>query len=849
MENREDNGSVLLVDIVEEMKKSYIEYSMSVIVGRALPDVRDGLKPVHRRILHAMNDLGFSHDKPHRKSARIVGEVIGKYHPHGDSSIYNAMVRFAQDFSMRYMLVDGHGNFGSVDGDQPAAMRYTEARMAKMAAEMLRDIDKDTVDFVPNFDDNEKEPTVLPSRFPNLLVNGSNGIAVGMATSIPPHNLGEVIDATIHLIDNPDASSEDLMNFVKGPDFPTSAEIIGTKGLRSAYLTGRGKAIVRSVCEIVELSGGRSQIVVTEIPYQVNKAKLVEDIAKLVKEKRIDGITGLRDESSRTGIRIVIDVRRDVSANVILNQLYKKSQLQASFGIIMLALVGGIPKILNLKDMLEEYILHQVDVETRRVKYDLKKALDRIHILEGLRIAIDNIDEVIRIIRSSYNDAEERLMERFALSQIQAKAIVDMRLRRLQGLEREKIEEEYNELLAKVAEYRLVLEERHLLMNIIKDHLLRIKEEFGDERRTKIVYGEDEIDIEDLIEEEMVVISLTNAGYVKRVPVREYIVQKRGGRGKTGLSMREEDFVKEIYTTNTHDNLLFFTNLGRVYTLKSYQIPEASRTAKGTAIVNLLQLGAEETIAGLVPIRTDATDEGSICILTKHGIIKKTDISNFDFIKKNGKKIINILEGDELISVRKTNGSDDIFVVTRQGMAIRFHEDDVRMTGTGATGVRAIRLDEGDETVGMDIYAEGETLMIVTENGFGKRTNMSEYRIQSRGGKGLKTYKITEKTGSIIGARTVSDKSQIMIINSDGVLIRIPVGSVGITSRATMGVRVMKVDDHTKLVALAKIADEDLEEEDEFEDQNIEGLDIEDRDIEDRDDLENPDDLADQEEE
>lgn len=812
MENKENNGSVLHVDIVDEMKQSYIEYSMSVIVGRALPDVRDGLKPVHRRILHAMNDLGFSHDKPHRKSARIVGEVIGKYHPHGDSSIYNAMVRFAQDFSMRYMLVDGHGNFGSVDGDQPAAMRYTEARMAKLSAEMLRDIDKDTVDFVPNFDDNEREPNVLPSRFPNLLVNGSNGIAVGMATSIPPHHIGEVIDATVYLIDHPDASVDDLMNFIKGPDFPTGADIIGTKGIRAAYLTGRGRAVVRSVAEIVELPGGRSQIVVTEIPYQINKAKLVEDIAALVKEKRIDGITGLRDESSRTGIRIVIDVRRDVSANVILNQLYKKSQLQSTFGIIMLALVGGVPKILNLKDMLEEYVLHQVDVETRRVKFDLKKALDRIHILEGLRIAIDNIDEVIRIIRSSYNDAEERLMERFQLSAIQAKAIVDMRLRRLQGLEREKIEEEYNNLLAFVAELRTILEERHLLMNIIKEHLLRIKEEFQDERRTKIVYSDEEIDIEDMIEEENVVISLTNAGYMKRVPVREYMVQKRGGRGKTGLSMREEDFVKEIYTTNTHDNLLFFTNFGRVYTLKAYQIPEASRTAKGTAIVNLLQLGADEKIAGLIPIKANYSDTGFINILTKHGTIKKTDISNFHSVKKNGKKIINIVEGDELISVRKTTGSDDIFVVTKDGMAIRFHEDDIRVTGTGATGVRAIRLEDGDETVGMDIYAEGETLMILTENGFGKRTNMSEYRIQSRGGKGLKTYKITGKTGCIIGARTVSDRSQLMIINSEGVLIRINVDSVGITSRATMGVRVMKVTEDTKLVALAKIADEDIEE-------------------------------------
>ncbi len=807
-----EKRGVLMVDIVEEMKKSYIDYSMSVIVGRALPDVRDGLKPVHRRILHAMNDLGFTYDKAHRKSARIVGEVIGKYHPHGDSSIYNAMVRFAQDFSMRYMLVDGHGNFGSVDGDEPAAMRYTEARLAKFADEMLRDIDKNTVDFVPNFDENEKEPTVLPSRFPNLLVNGSNGIAVGMATSIPPHNLREIIDASVHLIDNPDASVEDLMEYIKGPDFPTGAEVIGNKGIRQAYLTGRGKAVIRSVAEIVELPHDKSQIVITEIPFQVNKQKLVEDIAALVKQKKIDGITGLRDESSRTGIRIVVDVRRDVSANVVLNQLYKKSQLQATFGIIMLALDDGVPKVMNLKEMLEAYILHQVDVETRRVRFDLDKALARIHILEGLRIAIDNIDEVIRIIRSSYNNAEERLMERFGLSEIQAKAIVDMRLRRLQGLEREKIEEEYESLLAFVAQLRAILEERHLLMDIIKDHLIRIRQEFGDDRRTKIVFSSEEIDIEDLIEQESVVISLTNAGYVKRVPIAEYIVQKRGGRGKTGLSMREEDFVKEIYITSTHDNLLFFTNLGRVYTLKAYQIPEASRTAKGTAIVNLLQLGGDEKIAGMIPIKTDMRDEGYICILTKSGIIKKTDLAAFDKINRNGKKIINILEGDELISVRRTNGDNEIFVVTRQGMSIRFHEGDVRCTGTGATGVRAIRLADDDATIGMDIYAEGETLMTLTENGFGKRTLVSEYRQQQRGGSGIKTYKITEKTGALIGARIVSDRSQLMIINSEGVLIRINVDSVGVTSRSTMGVRVMKVTDGVTLVALAKIADEDAED-------------------------------------
>lgn len=809
--DRENNETVLYVDIADEMKKSYIDYSMSVIVGRALPDVRDGLKPVHRRILHAMNDLGFYHDKPHRKSARIVGEVIGKYHPHGDTSIYNAMVRFAQDFSMRYMLVDGHGNFGSIDGDQPAAMRYTEARMAKIAGELLRDIDKETVDFSPNFDETEKQPDVLPSRFPNLLVNGSNGIAVGMATSIPPHNLGEVINATVHLIDNPEADVEALMQFVKGPDFPTSAEIIGMRGIREAYHTGRGKAVVRSVAEIEELPNGKSHIVVSEIPYQVNKAKLVEEIAKLVKDKRIDGITGLRDESSRKGIRIVIDVRRDVSARIVLNQLYKMSQLQASIGIIMLALVGGEPKVLNLKEVLEEYILHQVDVETRRVRYDLRKAQDRLHILEGLRIAIDNIDEVIRIIRSSYNDAEQRLMEAFPLTEIQVKAIVDMRLRRLQGLEREKIEEEYRTLVALVEELIRILENKDLLMNIIKENLERIKEEFGDERRTKLVHLEDEIDIEDLIEEENIVISLTHAGYIKRVPVKEYAIQKRGGRGKTGVTTREEDFVKDIFLTSTHDSLLFFTNFGRVYTLKAYQVPEASRTAKGTAIVNLLQLSPDEKVAGL--IRVKDFESGNICICTRHGIIKKTELSGFSAVRKVGKRIINIREGDELISVRLTYGEDELLIVTRHGMAIRFPESTVRTMGTMATGVKAMNLSEGDEVVGMDVYSDGGTLLVLTERGFGKRTDLSEYRIQNRAGKGLKTYKVTEKTGYIIGARTVTDKDQLMIINSDGVLIRISIDSINETGRNTMGVRVMKVDENVKLVSFAKIAEDDIEAE------------------------------------
>lgn len=797
------NETIILVDVMDEMKKSYMDYAMSVIVSRALPDVRDGLKPVHRRILYAMNDINFTHDKPHRKSARIVGEVIGKYHPHGDSSIYNAMVRFAQDFSMRYLLVDGHGNFGSIDGDGAAAMRYTEARMTRLAGELLKDIEKETVDFGPNFDETETQPLVLPSRFPNLLVNGSNGIAVGMATSIPPHNLSEIIDGTILLIDQPDADVYDLMNLIKGPDFPTGAEIMGVEGIKRAYRTGRGKVIVRSRTEIEEMNNGKCRIVVTEIPYQVNKSKLIEGIADLVRNKKVDGITDLRDESNRNGIRIVIELRRDVNANILLNQLYKQTQLQISYSIIMLALANGEPKILNLKEMIFAYIAHQKDVERRRVIYDLRKAQERAHILEGLRIAIDNIDEIIQIIRSAYNDAELRLIERFSLSEIQAKAIVDMRLRRLQGLEREKIENEYQELLKLIDYLNLLLSDESMLLNIIKEDLLRIKKQYGDERRSIISANPDEIDYEDMIEEDEVVITLTHAGYIKRVSTGEYVSQKRGGRGKTGLSTREEDFVKDIITTSTHDYLLFFTNLGKVYRIKGYNIPDGSRTSKGTAIVNLLPLEQGEKVNAVVPIKN--FNEGFLTFCTKMGVIKKTTLDQFDTSRKTGLIAINLNEGDELISVKRTMGTDDMILVTCKGKAIRFSEEDVRPMGRSATGVRAIKLKGTDHVIEMDIVCEAGKLLVVSENGYGKRTDLDEYRTQTRGGSGIITYNISGKTGNLIGAKVVMDTDDLMIINDQGVLIRIKVGDISITGRITSGVRVMKVDDNTRLVSIAKI--------------------------------------------
>jgi len=805
--------TIIHVDIMEEMKKSYIDYAMSVIVSRALPDARDGLKPVHRRILYAMNEIGFTHDKQHRKSARIVGEVIGKYHPHGDSSIYNAMVRFAQDFSMRYMLVDGHGNFGSIDGDGAAAMRYTEARMTKLAGELLRDIEKETVDFMPNFDETELQPVVLPSRFPNLLVNGSNGIAVGMATSIPPHNLGEVIDATVRLIDDPETDVYDLMECIKGPDFPTGAEIMGVEGIKRAYRTGRGRVILRSKAEIEEMKNGKNRIIITEIPFQVNKSKLIEGIAELVKSKRVDGITDLRDESNRNGIRIVIELRKDVNANIMLNQLYKNSQLQVSYSIIMLALVEGEPKVMNLREMLNVYIEHQMDVETRRVQYDLKKARDRAHILEGLRIAIDNIDEVIRIIRSAYNDAEARLMERFDLSDVQAKSIVDMRLRRLQGLEREKIENEYQELL-KLIDYLIsILEDKELLMSIIKEDLLRIKKQYNDERRTEISINPDEIDYEDLIEEDEVIITLTHAGYIKRVSTGEYVSQKRGGRGKTGLSTREEDFVKDIFTTSTHDYLLFFTNFGKVYRMKAYMIPDGSRISKGTAIVNLLPLESDENVTAIVPIKD--FENGYLTLCTKQGIIKKTTVDQFDTSRKTGLIAINLKDDDQLISVRRTSGEDNLIVITAKGKSIRFNEADVRAMGRTATGVRAIKLASYDRVIEMDIVDDLAKLLVVSENGYGKRTPLTEYRQQTRGGKGIITYNLNSKTGDVIGAKVVEDADDLMIINDNGVLIRIKVEDISVTGRITSGVKLMKVDDETNLVSIAVIKEDDSDEESE----------------------------------
>lgn len=807
--------TVILVDVMDEMKKSYIDYAMSVIVSRALPDVRDGLKPVHRRILYAMNDIGLTHEKAHRKSATVVGEVIGKYHPHGDSSIYNAMVRFAQDFSLRYLLVDGHGNFGSIDGDGAAAMRYTEARMTKLTAELLKDIDKECVDFKPNFDESEQEPVVLPSRFPNLLVNGSNGIAVGMATSIPPHNLGEIINGVIMLIDNPEADIYDLMTQIQGPDFPTGAEILGTEGIKRAYKTGRGSIALRSRVEIEEMKNGKSQIIITEIPYQVNKSKLIEGIADLVKNKRVEGITDLRDESNRNGIRIVIELRRDVNANVLLNQLFKMSQLQISYSIILLALHKGEPKVMNLRQMLVAYLEHQKEVETRRVQYDLRKAKERAHILEGLRIAIDNIDEIIRIIRSAYDDAEMQLMERFTLSEIQARAIVDMRLKRLQGLEREKIENEYQEILKLMAYLEELLADDEKLMAIIREDLLRIKKQYNDERRSTISINPDEIDMEDLIEEDEVVITLTNAGYIKRVSTGEYVSQKRGGRGKTGLSTREEDFVKEIITTSTHDYLLFFTSFGKVYRLKAYQIPDGSRIAKGTAIVNLLPIEPDEKVTAVVPIKN--FNEGYLTFCTRAGVIKKTTVDQFDTNRKTGLIAINLNDGDELISVKKTFDDNELIVVTAKGKSIRFSEKDVRAMGRSATGVRAIKLKDYDHVVEMDIVVEGARLLVVSENGYGKRTDLSEYRAQSRGGSGIITYNLSNKTGDLIGAKVVNDTDDLMIINDQGVMIRIKIDEISITGRSTSGVRLMKVDDETKLVSIAKLVESDSVEDEEVE--------------------------------
>ena len=802
----EENNRILPIEIAEEMKKSYIDYSMSVIVGRALPDVRDGLKPVHRRILYSMSELNLTPDKPYRKSARIVGDVLGKYHPHGDSAVYLAMVRMAQDFSTRGLLVDGHGNFGSVDGDSPAAMRYTEARMSKLALELLRDIDKETVDFVPNFDESLKEPAVLPSRYPNLLVNGSNGIAVGMATSIPPHNLGEVIDATVHLIDNEECSIDDLMKFVKGPDFPTSAIIMGKENIAEAYRTGRGKVKVRARAVIEELPKGKQQIVVTEIPYQVNKAKLVERIAELVKDKKVEGISDLRDESNRNGMRIVIELKRDVNANIVLNNLYKHSQMEETFSVIMLALVNGQPKVLNLKQILYHYVQHQKDVVTRRTKFELNKAEARAHILEGLRIALDNIDAVISLIRGSKTtqEAKNGLMAKFGLTDIQAQAILDMRLQRLTGLERDKIEAEYEELIKKINRLKEILANERLLLNVIKEEMLIIKENYADERRTEIRHAEGEIDMRDLIDDEEIAITLTHFGYIKRLPSDTYKSQKRGGRGISALTTREEDFVKHLVSTTTHSRLLFFTNKGRVFRLNAYEIPEGKRQAKGTAIVNLLQLGPNEKIATLLAI--DEKDDNKYLLLaTKNGIVKKTNREEFKNINKAGLIAIGLREDDELIGVKVTDGNKDVLLVTKEGMSIRFDENDIRPMGRSAMGVKGITLSNDDKVVSMSLCEEGTDVLVVSENGFGKRTDINEYRTQIRAGKGIKTYNIAEKTGKLVGAEMVNEDDEMMIINSDGVLIRLRVNEISLFGRVTSGVKLMKTDDEVNVVSISKI--------------------------------------------
>ena len=800
-------------EIYSEMKKSYIDYAMSVIVGRALPDVRDGLKPVHRRILYGMGHLGVTPDKPHKKSARIVGEVMGKYHPHGDRSIYDAMVRLAQDFSTRYMLVDGHGNFGSVDGDSAAAMRYTEARMTPFALEMLRDIDKETVDFRDNFDGEEKEPVVLPSRFPNLLVNGSNGIAVGMATSIPPHNLKEVINATIKVIDEPDCDIEELIKIVKGPDFPTGAQILGKAGMKEAYRTGTGKVKVRSCCEIEETDRGKSQIVITEIPYMVNKARLIEKMADLVKEKKVEGVSAIRDESNREGIRIVVELKRDANPQITLNRFYKHTQLQDSFSMIMLALVDGRPEVLTLKRFLEEYVKFQKEVVTRRTKFDLAKAEARAHILEGLRIALDNIDAVIKTIRESYSNAKENLMENFGLSDIQAQAILDMRLARLQGLEREKIENEYNELMKRIAYYKSLLADEVLLMGVIKDELTEIRDKYGDERRTQIVRDEGEFDEEDLVEEENVTITFTHLGYIKRVPADTYKAQKRGGKGITGVTTRDNDFVKDLVMTSTHDNLMFFTNTGKAHKIKAYEIPEATRTARGTPAINFLNLLQRERITAVIPVKEFSEDKYLIAI-TKNGLIKKTALNEFDTKRTTGLIAINLKDEDELIAIKQSTGSNNIIIVTKKGKCISFSEKDVRPMGRIASGVRAIKLDKDDEVVSMELVEPDQQLMVVTENGFGKRTPVEEYKIQVRGGKGLLTYDKAKfsKTGALIGAMVVDESDEILMINSDGIIIRIRASEVSILGRATQGVKIMKVDEGSKIVAIAKAIRDDEDE-------------------------------------
>ena len=807
------DGKIIERDIEEEMRTAYIDYAMSVIVARALPDVRDGLKPVHRRILYTMHEDGLTPDKPYRKSATTVGDVLGRYHPHGDASVYDALVRLAQDFSMRYMLVDGHGNFGSIDGDPPAAYRYTEARMSKIAELMLTDIEKNTVDFMPNFDDRLQEPTVLPAQIPALLVNGSSGIAVGMATNIPPHNLTEVINGLIKIIDEDEVSDEDLMEIIKGPDFPTEGLILGIEGIKEAYKTGRGKITLRAEAEIEEMTGNKQRIVVHSLPYQVNKAKLIENMAQLVRDKRLEGISEIRDESDREErVRVVIELKKDANAQVVLNQLYKNTQMQTSFGVIMLALVNGEPKILTLRQCLDYYLEHRKDVTLRRTQFELDKALARAHILEGLRIAIDNIDEVIQIIRSSYDNAKERLMERFGLSDIQAQAILDMRLRTLQGLQREKIEEEYEELMKLIAHLREILNSEHLVFEVIKEELIKVRDKFGDERKTKIVPAEGEIDVEDLIKEEQVVIALTHLGYVKRMPIDTYKSQKRGGKGITGIATREGDFVKQIFTSSTHDLVLFFTNKGKMYKLKGYEVPEAGRTAKGTAIVNLLSLDPGEKVSAVIPIQNFA--EGKYLLMgTKNGLIKKTALSEYNSGKKTGLLAITLKDNDELISVQLTDGEDNVVLVTRKGLCITFDEKEVRPIGRISQGVIGIRVADDDEVIGMESIISGgkATLLAITENGFGKRTELDEYRVQLRGGKGVITYKITPKTGELVGVKIADENQDVMLITDTGTIIRMHVNEISVLGRSTQGVTLMRTNDGGKVVSIELVDNEEEE--------------------------------------
>ena len=812
MEEKQErrDGKIIERDIEKEMRVAYIDYAMSVIVSRALPDVRDGLKPVHRRILYAMHEDGITSDKPYRKCANTVGSVLGRYHPHGDSSVYDAMVRLAQDFSMRYPMIDGHGNFGSIDGDGAAAMRYTEARMSKIAEYMLTDIEKNTVDFMPNYDDRLQEPTVLPAKVPALLINGSSGIAVGMATNIPPHNLREIVDGIIKIIDEDEVTDEDLMSVIKGPDFPTEGIILGIEGIKQAYKTGRGKITLRAETEIEEMSGNRQRIIVSSLPYQVNKANLIKTISDLSKEKKIEGISECRDESDRKDrVRVVIELKRDANAQVVLNQLFKHTQMQTTFGIIMLALVDGVPKILTLRQCLDCYIDHRKTVILRRTQFELDKALARAHILEGLKIALDNIDEVINIIRAAYDDAKERLMERFGLSDVQAQAILDMRLKTLSGLQREKIEEEYKQLMELIEHLRAILNSERLVFDIIKEELLEVKNKFGDDRKTKIVAAEGEIDLDDLIKEEQTVVALTHFGYIKRMPIDTYKSQRRGGKGITGIATREDDFVKQIFTASTHDTILFFTNKGKLYHLRGYEIPEAGRTAKGTAIVNLLRLDPGEKVSAVIPIQNFA--EGKYLLMaTKNGLIKKTALKEYDSSRKTGLQGITLKEDDELIAVRLTDGEDNVVLVTRNGLCITFDEKDVRPIGRVSQGVIGIRIDDDDEVIGMEsVIAGGKaTLLTITEHGFGKRTELDEYRVQNRGGRGVVTYKITPKTGKLVGVRIATEDDDVMLITDKGTIIRINVKDVSVLGRATQGVTLIRTNDGGKVVSVETLTPE-----------------------------------------